>query len=159
MKRHHHYYYFLAVFLCGLLGLTGSVLAETQPKGIKWLTYEQGLAAGKKEGKKIFIHFYANWCGYCRTMEKKTFQNADIIGYMNKNFIPIKVNTDKEQSTAMKYGVRGLPSNWFLENNGDKIGNRPGFIAPEDLIVFLEFIHTDSFKKMTFQAFSEARGK
>lgn len=159
MRRNH---YFLVVFLCGLLILTGSVLAgtdENKPEGIKWLTYDNGLSAAKKEGKKIFVHFYANWCGYCRAMEKKTFQDANIIGYLNKNFIPIKVNTDKEQNVAVKYGVRGLPSNWFLKKNGDKIGNRPGFIPPEDLMAFLEFIHTDSYKKMTFQAFSEARKK
>ncbi len=92
-------------------------------------------------------------------MEKKTFQDPNIIAYINKNFIPIKVNTDKEQSIALKFSVRGLPTNWFLAENGEKIGNRPGFIPPKDLISFLEFIRTDSYKKMTFQDFSESQKK
>ena len=46
---------------------------------IKWLSYENGITSAKAEGKKIFLHFYATWCGYCKTMDQKTFKDDSVI--------------------------------------------------------------------------------
>ena len=67
--------------------------------------------------------------------------------------MPIKVNSDREQSIARKYNVRGLPSTWFLSENGDRIGNRPGYIPADEMLQVLKFIGTDSYRSMSFQAF------
>jgi len=126
---------------------------------IKWFSYDNGMAAAKKEGKKIFLHFRADWCSYCRLMAKETFKDPAVIAYLNANYIPITVNSDKETGLAQKYRVQGLPLNWFLEENGEKIGNRPGYISPSDLISFLKFIHTNSYKTMTLSKFLRDRAE
>lgn len=126
---------------------------------IKWFSYDTGKAAAKKEGKKIFLHFRADWCSYCRLMSKETFKDPAVIAYLNANYIPITVNSDKETGLAQKYKVQGLPLNWFLEENGEKIGNRPGYISPSDLISFLKFIHTNSYKTMTLSRFLRDRAE
>ena len=128
----------------------GPVLADNK---INWYSYEKGMAEGKKQGKKIFIHFYADWCRYCSIMEQKTFRNSSVISYLNTNYIPIRVNSDIEKKIAMDYRVRGLPFNWFLSKDGEQISYRPGYIAPEELISYLKFISTDSYKKMTLKTF------
>jgi thioredoxin-related protein len=51
------------------------------------------------------------------------------------------VNTDKEPDTAMKYGVTGLPSTWFLTRMGEAIGAVPGFIPPDDLLPMLQKVN------------------
>jgi len=117
---------------------------------IKWKSYKKGIALGKKENKKIFINFYAQWCTYCTMMDAKTFKNSDVIAYLNKHFISIKVNMDKEKETAADYFVRGLPTSWFVSENGNKISGLPGYIKPDTFINILKFVHTDSYKKMTF---------
>jgi thioredoxin-related protein len=124
---------------------------------IKWLTYENGITAASAEEKKIFLHFYANWCGYCKVMDKKTFKDASVVKYLNENFVSIKVNSDKQRKLAIQFRVRGLPSNWFLQNDGEKIANRPGYISPKQMISFLQFIHTDSYKKMNLKEFVQTR--
>jgi len=78
-------------------------------ESINWRSYEEGLALGKIEKKKVFLHFYADWCGFCVKMAKDTFQNAEVIAYLNANFIPVMVNYDKELETAAKYGVQAVP--------------------------------------------------
>jgi len=57
----------------------------------------------------------------------------------------------------MQYRVSGLPSNWFLQTDGEKIATRPGYISQEEMISFLQFIHTDSYKKMNLSEFLQTR--
>jgi thioredoxin-related protein len=123
--------------------------------GIQWESYQKGVARGKAEKKKVFLSFYADWCQYCKIMEKETFQNSTVIAYINRNFIPIKVNSDKNKKTAIDFNITGLPSTWFLSEKGDRIGNRPGFIPAKEMLSLLKYIQSDSYLKMTFNTFLE----
>ena len=136
-----------------LWSVAASVTAADQ---IKWYPYEEGMALGVSENKKVFINFYADWCKYCDTMDRKTFQDAGIISYLNSFFISIKVNVEREKSVAKKYNISPLPDSWFLSVKGDIIGNRPGYLTAEDLMPILQFIKTDSFLKMNYQQFKES---
>jgi len=122
---------------------------------IKWYGYEEGIARGKKEKKKIYINFYADWCHYCKVMEKETFRNNSVVGYLNDNFVAIRINSDKNKKLAQNYQVTGLPSNWFLSESGDNIGNQPGYLPPDMMLPLLKYVHTDSYKKMNFSKFRE----
>ena len=97
--------------------------------------------------------FNADWCRYCVQMEKETFQDPTVIAYVNRNFVPISVNSDKQQDIAAKYNVRGLPSTWFISEDGEKIGNRPGYIASDEMLKILKYIGTDSYQSMSFKDF------
>lgn len=130
-------------------------LASQDGDGIQWMSYEEGRKRGEAENMKVFLVFNADWCRYCLQMEKETFQNPGVIAYVNRNFVPISVNSDRQQSIAAKYNVVGLPSTWFIAENGDRIGNRPGYIPPKEMLSILKYIGSDSYKTMSFQAFME----
>jgi len=136
--------FFLGLFLTGSLAASGS---------IKWYTYETGMELGKKENKKIFLHFWAEWCDYCKKMEKETFVDSAVIAYLNKNYISIKVNADKERALVSEYNVRGLPDNWFITEKNEIIGNQPGYIPPDMLVPRLRYIHSNSYQKMSYSKF------
>lgn len=114
--------------------------ASASTTDIKWYSYDDGMTAGKKQGKKIFINFRANWCGFCRKMEKETFKSPSVISYLNENFVSIQVDTDKDRKTALKYQVRGLPSNWFLNDKGEPVGNRPGYMNSDMFLKILKYL-------------------
>ena len=111
---------------------------------IQWHTYNDGLARGKFENKKVFVHFFAEWCAACKTMEKNTFSDPAIIAALNENFIAVRVDIDREVGTASMYNVRAVPDNWFIAANGEIIGNRPGYIPPDQLTNILKIILTES---------------
>ena len=110
---------------------------------INWQTYDKGIELGKNEEKKIFLHFYANWCFYCRKMAQETFQDPTVIEYLNRNYIPIRIDTDQDKRTAALYNVRALPSTWFLTNKGEKIGDVPGYISSKQMIELLRRLTTE----------------
>ena len=145
----------LTLVLTLLTGAGNASAALASDGGIQWLSYTEGRQRGEAENKKVFLVFHADWCRYCLQMEKETFQNPTVIAYVNRNFVPISVNSDKEQEISAKYNVRGLPSTWFISGKGDRIGNRPGYIASDEMLKILKYIGTDSYLSMSFKDFVE----
>ena len=111
---------------------------------IQWHSYKDGMARGKFEKKRVFIHFYADWCAACKTMEKNTFSDPVVITAFNENFIPIKVDADREIETTTMFRVKALPDNWFVAEDGEIIGHRPGYIPPDQLKNILKLIMSES---------------
>ena len=64
-------------------------IAETT-EGINWMTWDEANAANKVTPKKIFIDIYTDWCGWCKKMDKSTFQDASVIEALNKDFYAVK---------------------------------------------------------------------
>lgn len=137
-------FYFISLWICSP--------AFSSDK-INWHKFKEGMELGKNDRKKVFLYFYADWCGYCRDMEKITFKDQSVIDLLNSRFIPVRVNTDKEKWATSGYNIRGLPSNWFITENGENISNLPGYIPPNMLFPILKYIYTDSYKSMTFKSY------
>jgi thioredoxin-related protein len=123
--------------------------------GVKWYTYDEGMALGKKEKKKIFAFFTAEWCTYCIKMKKESFTDPAVSDYLNENFVSVLVDYDKESTVASKFNIRGLPVSYFFSESGDLIIHRPGYIAGKDFLKLLRFIHTESYKTMSLEKFLE----
>ena len=85
----------LSLFILGLYFSNGSVFASE----IQWHSYDSGMARGKFEKKRVYLHFTAAWCYYCGVMDNKTFKDSAVISALNENFIAIKVDYDKERDT------------------------------------------------------------
>jgi thioredoxin-related protein len=125
---------FMMVVPCGL--------AVSQE--IQWHSYGDGMSRGKFEKKKVYIHFYADWCSACRQMQIHTFKDPDVVALLNEEYIAIRVNTDREQETAIMFRVRALPDNWFIAEDGEIIGHHMGFIPPEQFSTMLKLIKEET---------------
>ena len=127
--------------------------------GINWQPYEAGIKMIKDQKKKGFLHFYTDWCTYCKIMNVQTFSDAKIIAYLNENFIPIRVNAEREKSVARKYGANRFPDTWFLAEDSSSLSSQPGFIPADKLLAILKFLNTDSFKSMRFSDYIKLQEK
>ncbi len=83
----------------------------------------------------------------------ESFSQREIIDFLNKDFIPVRVDIDKERKIASTYFVRSLPVSWFLEPNGTKITSIPGYVNPEIFSVILKYVASESYKRMTLREF------
>lgn len=120
---------------------------ESTPGGIQWNSYKKGMVLAASSGKKIYINFHADWCKYCTKMANTTFKSKEVIAFLNEHFVSVQVDTDKEQSVAKKYKVRGLPASLFLEGDGAQIGNQPGYLDPDQFLKMLQFVVLEGYKK------------
>lgn len=140
--------FFMAVFPAGL------VIAE-ETGGVNWRSYPNGIEEIQSGEKKGFVHFYTDWCTYCRKMDAETFSSEQVVRLLNEHFIPVRVDAEKEVSVARTYGVNQFPTSLFLSADTGVIAGRPGFIAADQMIDILRFIRTGSYKNMTFLDFLE----
>ncbi|MCP3942818.1 MAG: thioredoxin family protein [Desulfobacteraceae bacterium] len=120
---------------------------------ISWKGYTPGLALAGKTNKPIFLYFSATWCTYCAKLKQTTFKDKRILEYLEKNFVSIQVDTDKNQKLSNEWKVRGLPTLWFLEPDGTKINSIPGYLNANQLLLVLKYIHTKSYSTTSFQDF------
>ena len=126
---------------------------EMKGTAIGWKDYTPGMAMAAKASKSIFLYFHAPWCTYCTKLKQTTFKDKKILAYLEKNFISIQVNTDKNKVLSNEWKVKGLPTLWFLESDGTKINSIPGYLDAAQLLLVLKYIHTKSYDKMSFQDF------
>ena len=152
MKIIQKYICFILLIILLFCGWLPSGFASSD--SINWYAYDEGIVLRKIEKKKIFLHFWAEWCKYCAKMAKVTFKDPKVITYLNKNFISIKIDIEKEHKITSNYNIIGLPVTWFISENGEEISDLPGYVPPEKLIDILKYVHTDSYKNMTFKSFS-----
>lgn len=131
--------------------------SQSTSNNISWKDYTPGLAQAQKQGKSVFLYFHAPWCGYCVKLKKQTFTDSRVKAYLNQNFVSISVDTDKRGTLAQKWGVRGLPTLWFLASDGTKITSLPGFVNSDQLLMILQYIHTQSYKTMNFQEYVQQK--
>jgi len=127
-----------------MFSLSGSVVLAGK-KGqdanhINWHNYKQGMSLAKKENKRVYLHFYTDWCNFCKEMDQTTFRNPSIIKMLNKDFVAIRVNTNKETTVAGKYNIRPVPDNWFLSADGKKLRNFLGYYEADQFVTVIRYV-------------------
>lgn len=135
---------FLIPILIIMFCLSGSVVLAGK-KGekanrINWQSYKQGMSLAKKENKRVYLHFYTDWCNFCKEMDQTTFRNPSIVKMLNKDFVAIRVNTNKEIKVAGKYNIRPVPDNWFLSANGKKLRNFLGYYEADQFVTVIRYV-------------------
>ncbi|MDZ4724078.1 MAG: thioredoxin fold domain-containing protein [candidate division Zixibacteria bacterium] len=120
---------------------------------ITWLPYDVGYSYAKAEKKHLFIDFTAVWCGWCKKMDKETFQDTAVIRAVNENFIPVKVwgDTDsllefdgykitQKDLAHTEFGVDGYPAFWFQSHEGRKVGPLPGYRDSATMLKVFDYV-------------------
>ncbi|MCP4457934.1 MAG: DUF255 domain-containing protein, partial [Cytophagales bacterium] len=68
-----------------ILVLTG-VQSYAQTEEIHWLSFEEAMVLNEKNPKKILVDIYTDWCGWCKRMDKDTYEKAEIIKIVNEKY-------------------------------------------------------------------------
>lgn len=139
--------------ILALIFLATPTAYANKSNAIDWRNYNDVQKETDTEKKKFFIYFSSQSCGYCRLLETKTFKDEDVINYLNDNYRPVQIRTDKERKLAASFKITGVPDLRFLTHEGEPIARWPGFIEAKDLIKLLKFVQSESYQHMSYSDF------
>jgi len=101
--------------------------------------YENAKKIAKKENKSMILVFGANWCVWCQKFEHDTLTSSRSISAVESHdAIIVKINVDKNQSTAGKYGVKSIPCTIIVDKNENEIKRKVGYMNVRDFISWLD---------------------
>ncbi|MBP9096687.1 MAG: DUF255 domain-containing protein [Ignavibacteria bacterium] len=89
--------------------------AKTEVAGeakINWLSWEEMVKLNEKNPKNIFVDFYTAWCGWCKVMDKNTFEDPTVAEIMSKYFYCVKFDAERRDT------IRFLDKNWLFIPGG-----------------------------------------
>lgn len=118
--------------LCCVVALN-SASAETHEN--EWLTdYQDALKIAQQQQKPILLHFYATWCGPCRSMDRQVLHTADVKQILGVDVIGVKIDSDKNPAIIKKFGIGSLPSDIVIDPDGNVLYRGSGFKSKNSYI-------------------------
>ncbi len=144
---------------------------------VNWLTWEEAQARNKKEPRKFIVDVYTQWCGWCKKMDKETFDNPDISKYINKNFYPVKFDAETKTdinfndkiysfiksgssgyhqlASEITFGKLSYPTIVFIDERLNVVQPIPGFKDVMSLDKIMKYFAEDYYKTTPWKKYEE----
>lgn len=163
---------FVSIFVFSITSLYAQTLSSESPK-INWLTLEQAFQAIQKEPRKILVDVYTGWCGWCKVMDQKTFNDPKVIAYVNEKYYAVKLDAEQREDIAIgdkKYiwqngynqaGVALLqnkmsfPTIVYLDEKFNMIQPVPGYQDAPNFHKIIVYFGDNYFKKGEWEKFQK----
>lgn len=162
--------FFILLFLTGI----SVIAADAQ---IKWISWDEAQAKNQAEPRKIIVDVYTQWCGWCKKMDKATFEQTNIVSYINDNYYAVKFDAETKtditfKNKAFKYvrnansgyhelaheltfGKLSYPTLVFLDEQLNIIQPIPGFKDPASLDKILKYFAEDYYKSTPWKKYEQ----
>jgi len=103
---------------------------------IDWVEdYEAGIKLAKQQNKPVLLAFYKLHTRFCSDMSQNTYNNPDVIEYVEANFIPILIDVDKQPEIAKRYHIDYYPTHYIKPpDSNELIGPHVGYDVPSVFI-------------------------
>lgn len=149
---------------------------------VTWLSWNEAatLAETDKNPKKIFVDVYTDWCGWCKKMDKDTFQNAEVAAYMEANFYMVKLDGEgkdpiefkgktykfvpsgrkgyHEFAAALMQGKLSYPTTIFLDEEMNMLSPVPGYQKPEPFLNIAKYFGDNIYLEKDWKTYT-SKGK
>ncbi|WP_226389208.1 thioredoxin family protein [Penaeicola halotolerans] len=133
-----------------LLGMLPPLVSQAQ---IKWVNFEDLDSLQKVEQRGVIVDVYADWCSWCKKMDKETFSDTEVGDFVNGRFYAVKLNAESkrpfifkgetytEQKMAQTMMVSSYPTIVFIDAALENIFHAPGYRDKNTFLLLLKQVH------------------
>jgi len=108
-------------------------LSESAASKIQWLEWgAEAFEKAKSEKKPLLLSISAVWCHWCHVQDRTTYSDPDVVEFVNRYYVPIRVDNDKRPDINTRYNMGGWPTTAFLTPEGNIITGAT-YIPPEQM--------------------------
>jgi len=133
-------------------------------------------ASTEAEPKKMFIDVYTDWCGWCKKMDKDTFQDSEVAAYMTENFYMVKLDAEQKEpiefggktytfvasgrrgyhqlAAALLQGKLSYPTVVFLDENLKMLSPVPGYQKKDAFLKIARYFGENIYRDTSWEAYS-----
>jgi len=109
-------------------------------RNIDWRDWtDSAFDESRATGKPILLSISAVWCHWCHIMDDKTYSDPQVVENINDNFIPIRVDADRNPDINSRYNMGGWPSTVFLTSDCDVLTGST-YVPPDQMLLVLDRI-------------------
>src|SRR3989440_12235056 len=107
---------------------------------IKWQTWGQhAFEEAARLDKPIFLLITSSWCQWCHIMDETTLSDSTIISILNRDYVPIRVDSDLRPDVNQRYNQNGWPSVLLLTPEGEILWGGV-YVPPKQMLYYLGLI-------------------
>jgi len=147
----------LSVLLLALIVGVLPASADEDNRVVNWLTYREAMSAGEAQDKPILLHFTASYSALTRKMRRETYQDPQVIRYLNGNFAVAMVDIAQLPSLARKFKVESVPVLWFLDAAGKGLTSIEGEVGPAKMLRVTEYINLKIYEHTNYDTWLDKR--
>ena len=120
----------LFFILLGVVAVSLLMRASRADEIIPWrASYAAALDEARAGNKRVFVYFTADWCAPCQSLKHTTWADKNVEAAL-RDYVPVKVDVDRQADVASKYNVDSIPAYFVLDASGGVVGNWVGAFPP-----------------------------
>jgi thioredoxin-related protein len=146
---------------------------------INWITFDELSTLYAKQPKPVLIDLYTSWCGWCKEMDRTTYRNEKLAGYINEHYYAVKYDAEskapvifnnKKYSYNSQYRANDLaimltggrleyPTTVFLPVIDAQPAPLAGYMKAKEMEAPLRYFAEGAYTKKTFIQFNQSLKK
>jgi uncharacterized protein YyaL (SSP411 family) len=107
---------------------------------IAWREWsDEAFAQARAEDKPVLLAISAVWCHWCHVMDETSYSQDEIIDFVNRNYVPVRVDNDRRPDVNARYNQGGWPTTAFLTPGGSLLAGAT-YLPPNQMATALQQI-------------------
>ena len=127
------------VLWCSLSSLFVLPLSLGRAQEVQWrYDYNAARREAVQKNRPLILDFGTEHCFWCKKLDVTTFREPTIVGVLNEQFIPLKVDAEKEVPLANALRIQNYPTLVLAAPDGKILGTFEGYLEAIRLHDYLQ---------------------
>ncbi len=105
---------------------------------VNWRNWDgDAFEEARSSGKPVLLSISATWCHWCHVMDNETYSEEQVAQLVNNDFIPVRVDSDRNPEINSRFNMGGWPTTAFLTPDRQLMAGTT-YVPAHDMVSMLE---------------------